>query len=216
MNETVGQRLYLSFLGGLGAALFAWWIQSRLAEERFLYSQFIDLETAAGIAASFPPSEDEFVLAAWRYASEEVQYESRASTLRFVDGEVRCHYCLLPAVVLERGKANCMGKAALLLSLLRYRLPSERVHMAIGGLATDRVGGHAWVVVQRAGDWYLLESTLSPTKWVKVSELQNVYVPSVYLNDQTFYCQDERLCFRTGGADCRLACRWCQGVYGSV
>jgi hypothetical protein len=63
--------------------------------------------------------------------------------------------------------------------------------MAVGMInLPPRPGGHAWVVVQR-GDWYLLETTVTPDlskPWQRVSDLTELYMPEAFINDYGVFC----------------------------
>jgi len=205
-GDGTGEKFLVGTLGSLGAGLMVWWIQSRFSDVReFPYSTFIDPEGVSSVAADLPPDEDSFILSAWELVGGGIPYERRGSDVTFVDGRVQCQACVLPLEVLKRGRANCLGKSALLVSILRNRLPASRVYMVIGTVATDGIGGHAWAVVQRPGGWYVLEATRPPKGWVKASDT-DIYAPSTILNDQHFSAVDSKLYHKISRADCASAC----------
>lgn len=169
---------------------------------RLPLSDIVNPSSVASLAHHLSAStEEEFVVKAWRIAGEEIRYEPVGSSLVFTDHSVLCKKCLIPSAVLARGIANCVGKSALLASLMRNRIPSERVVLAIGELRTNSGGGHAWVLYKRAdGDWYVLEATRPPSTWVKASSMAAVYVPEVVFNDKTYTCDNPSLCITVNAA----------------
>ena len=204
MNPVVADEraraVYLGFLASSAAGLLVWALTRKTARV-FATSALVCPGCVADLAAQLPASsEDEFILAAWDLAGTGIGYEPVGSHLDFTDSTVSCERCLLPRETLTRGVANCVGHAALLASLLRYRLPADRVLMAVGQLATDGVGGHAWAEVFRQGQWYILESTKGPGPWVPASAVSSLYIPEILFNDETVLCNTPSLCLDIG--DC--------------
>ena len=201
-TEERAKALYLGFLGSLAAGLLVWNITK--GSRTFPTAALVCPDCLASVAQGLPQAEDEFILSAWQFAGS-ICYEPVGSHLDFVDSQVKCQHCLLPGEVLARGVANCVGHAAVLASILRNRLPPERVMMAIGDLVTNGVGGHAYVLVERAGAWYVLESTTSPglNPWLP-AVAATWYQPYILFNDAAIYCDSPQLCVVVGDCfDCR-------------
>lgn len=127
-----------------GATLGLIWLASRSSVQAFTLSTFIDPGSVADLAATLPPDEDAFILAAWELAGGDISYSGFGSDLKFSAYLVYCKRCFLASQVLKSGVSNCVGKSILLVSLLRNRLPPERVYLTVGQLNTDHIGGHAW------------------------------------------------------------------------
>ena len=180
------------------------------ATQLFALFQFISPASVSDIAAQLPAGEDEFIIAAWEQVGNDITYDGYASEITIMDHTVECARCLLATEVLNAGRANCVGKAILLTSLLRNRLPADRVYMAIGQLSMDGVGGHAWVVVQRAGSWYLLESTRPPNGWQLVASRPE-YILEALLNDQDVICTSSSLCLSVKKASCDCMLKYAYG-----
>jgi len=195
-------KLFLEFLGSFGAGLAIWWMATRVGS-KYSTADFVNPEAVADIAASLPSEEDRFILSAWNYVTENIQYQGYSSNLYFVNDAIKCSGCRVPEATLKVAKGNCVSMSSVLTSILRNRLPPERVFMTVGEWWYR---GHAWCQVQRQnGRWYLLESTSPPTKgWVLVDAVSYIYKPFSYFNDQLFYCYSEELCkIRVGNCDCR-------------
>ncbi|HUV51598.1 MAG TPA: transglutaminase domain-containing protein [Dehalococcoidia bacterium] len=207
-QNKLGQHLFLSLTGSLAAGLSVWWIQSRLNKGTYALDELFSPQNVADIAATLPQDEDEFILAAWDLVGRKIRYKSYGSTVQFYDSTVYCQRCLLPEQVLKKGAANCVGKSNLLVSLLRNRLPEDRVSMAIGQLAVDHVGGHAWVIVQRQnGVWYVLEATMPPPScnrnpWIPMALVSSTYIPDAFVNDIHLTCMDEEICLDVKKVSC--------------
>ena len=164
-------------------------------------SELVDPASVSPITASFiSQTEDEFIMESWQFVSDNVDYSAFGSTMVFQDHSVLCELCLLPAeiVKLPDAKSNCVGMAALLTSLLRTRISPKRVYMVVGDLVRNGVGGHAWVIVDRGGEWYLLEATGPPKGWVRFKDKLGMYVPQVFFNDVEFICGDPTYCANVG------------------
>ncbi len=192
----------LLWAAGIGVATMGA-IVWRGAARRFPLAGVVDPLAVADLASQFPPGEGDFIRAAWHYAGTEIRYEPVGSILLFSDDSVRCQRCLLPGEVARRGRANCFGKAVLLASLLRTRLPPDLVFVAVGEVTQPDIGGHSWVVVRRQdGEWYLLEATKPPGEWRRASEFAQAYHPSVLFNDVELLCQDEQMCRQVHRSEC--------------
>ena len=162
--------VFIHFLGSLGASLAAAWILGSLGKSvfsigarTFRSSDFINPGAVADIAARRPAGEDDFILAAWELVGGGIDYQAFGSDVEFNNGVVRCDKCYLPGQVRKTGASNCVGKSALLASILRNRLPADRVFMVIGELHLDGVGGHAWccpagTIITGVGDLKTIES----------------------------------------------------------
>lgn len=183
-----------------------WWARSRLNTRVIPRSTLVNPGAVAGIATSLPQGLDPFILASWEFAGGEIAYAPYGSTLRFKKDTLSCTKCLLPSETLKKGSGNCVAKSGLLVSLLRNRLPPENVYMALGLLALEGMGGHAWVIVQRGSKWYVLESTLPPPRcpWVEAADLSEVYIPQAFVNDRDLTCYDSDICHIKGSCPCRL------------
>jgi hypothetical protein len=173
------------------------------AKATYPITDFINADAVAHIAAQLPQDEDQFILSAWQIASEVVKYKPFGSVLEFYDSTVECQNCLLPDQMLRMKdpKSNCVGKSVLLTSLLRTRLPADRVYMAVGTANfPSRAGGHAWVVVDHRGSWELLETTvpLAADPWRSAMELEQHYKPDAFVNDKRLFCSTgSELCLHT-------------------
>ena len=190
-SEGTGGRLFLGFLA---VSLAALWAIRRLEYSLYSFGDFIDLKSTAAIADSLPQDEDEFILSAWRFAAEEIDYEALGTEMVFYSSLLKCRRCLMPSLTLRRGQGNCVSKSALLVSLLRHRLPADRVYMAIGIMNTNGQGGHAWVELQgRDGRWYILEATTSVTRPM-LPVNSNLYIKEVLVNDQRLICYSQDVC----------------------
>ena len=198
------QGLFLSFAGALGAGLFVWWLMERLGTE-FSTTDFVNPESVADIAASLPSTEDDFILSAWDYVAGNIQYQGYSSNLYFVNDAIKCTGCRIPDSTLKSGKGNCVSMSSVLASILRNRLPPERVFMVVGQMSLDGIGGHAWVNCQRRDErWYLLESTNPPKGWVPMEAVSYIYKPFAYFNDALFYCYSDEICrVKVRSCDCK-------------
>lgn len=173
--------------------------------ETFPASDFFHPELTEELAASLDATlEDDFILNAWNYVGSEVTYESTPSDIEFEGEYITCLYCYSVKETLARTKGNCVNKSALLASILLTRLEPARVKMIIGGFALDGVGGHAWLNVERGGDWYLIEATSPPKAmpWVPVSVTAGVYLPYAVFSPASFECLDHSVCLKVGACDC--------------
>ena len=190
----------LAILGVAGLTLF---LKSNRYSgyETFAVSDFIQPELVAGIAASLPENEDDFILAAWEMVGNEITYEPIASDIYFLGDTVQCLKCYRATAALERRLGNCVAKSSLLASILANRIPDDRLMMVIGDLRNNGTGGHAWLNVNRGGKWYLVESTLPPkmsNPWTEVSATGSVYIPAIYISRNEFICGDPEMCFTAG------------------
>ena len=166
----------------------------------FALSELVTPGAVAGWAAALPEDEDEFILAAWGLVGG-MAYDPVPSHLDLVDGSVRGEHLALPLEVLGQGVGNCVGRSLLLVSLLRGRLPPERVMVGVGLLSKpEQQGGHAWALAQRAdGRWYLLEATAPAGAWVEAGGELASYIPYIYLNDALLFSSSDQLAFILGG-----------------
>lgn len=195
IKEREPPKLFIEFLGSLLAGFAVWGIASSLSSRSFSTGDFVDPEAVADIAAALPQDEDSFILSTWKYVTDNIQYQGYSSNLHFVNDIIKCSGCRVPEATLKAGRGNCVSMSSVLASILRNRLPPERVFMAVGEMRLDGVGGHAWCQVQRRnGRWYLLESTSPPKGWVPVDTVSYIYEPFALYNDRLFYCYSEELC----------------------
>ena len=174
---------------GVVASLLAVLTIRAFSRKTYSPSQLVRPEVAASLAASLPYGEDDFILSALEWVNRNIEYRPISTDIVFQDGKVACRDCLLPTDTLRTRRANCVGSSLLLTSILRNRLPPDRVYSAFGEVNTDSVGGHAWNLVLRTGDWYLLDPTNRAMlgKWIKADH--PIYTGEVYLNDKGFYCE---------------------------
>ncbi len=195
-QSRVGSPIPAVFLGSLVATALATYIFTRGAIARMAVTSLVDPASVKDLAARIPAgSEDEFIEAAWDFVGRDIKYDGFGSLLVFEDSAVECFKCVLPNAVLERGSSNCVGKSLLLASLLRYRMPADRVYVAIGEHidGAGELGGHAWVEMTRAGGVYLLEATSPPKGWLPRRQATN-YVTRVLFNDEMVLCGDPEYC----------------------
>ena len=176
-------------------------------------SKLIDPAAVSPIANDIGGTGDDFALNAWQYVGGSIDYSYFDTDLYFNDSSVECLKCMMPLQVEASGASNCVGKAALLTSILRNRVGPDRVYMAVGQFHwLGKDGGHAWVVLQRDdGKWYLLESTMAPPAdpWRTVASLTAVYTAEALVNDAGLICYDPEICavdlhVNAGLCPCRL------------
>ena len=179
-------------------------MSKRSNAELLAYGELIDPAAVADIADSLPPDEGDFIIAAWRYVATHVQYDNFGSMLYFTDQGVQCDACFDPLEVLAAGESNCVGKSILLTSILRTRIPANRVYMAVGTLNLNSNGGHAWVRVQHDGIWYALEPTLMPPgqPWIPEVSVAYKYTMEGYMNDRIHSCSEPNLCLAIRKTSC--------------
>ena len=200
MTETDKRTFFYAVAAGTVAGVLVTCIHS-LANKSdyatFPLSDFFQPEAVEALAAQIPAeTEEEFVYSAWEFVGRNIRYEAVGSDMDFYDHSVSCLDCYLPPAVLKRGAANCVGKSALLASLLLTRLSSSQVMMSIGTLSTNHIGGHAWIEAEIGGRWYLLESTIAPPSdpWRPVAALGSLYVPSLKFSPVAYECFDPGVC----------------------
>lgn len=142
----------------------------------------------------------DFALNAWKYVGSNIGYSFFGSHLHFFDSSVKCAKCSLPMDVAVKGQSNCVGKAALLTSILRDRYSSDEVYMVVGQFKSPSSGldgGHAWVNIKRDGIWYVMESTSPPpisNTWRSAYDLSDNYMPDAWVNDDGLICYDPEVC----------------------
>lgn len=197
-------------VGGISAAALLLLLRGTSSRD-FPLSALVNPASASYLAASLPPDEDSFILGAWDMVGTQVTYEGYGSLLQFFGNTVKCERCILPSELVKNQvpKANCVGKSALLASILRNRLPAEQVYLVLGTLDLGEPGGHAWVTVQKADDqWYILEPTRKPwtQPWQTAQSLADIYIPEAFLNDQALLCSDPEMCHivTAGACPCLL------------
>ncbi|MHB8084320.1 MAG: hypothetical protein ACYDHZ_00645 [Dehalococcoidia bacterium] len=172
---------------------------------------FFQPAEVADIAAAIPgDTEDEFVLNAWKYVGGQLAYEPIGSDMFFENGEVKCLQCFMPTEAVKRGKGNCVAKSSLLSSILANYIDTSRIRMVVGEVNSVSSGGHAWVLLNRSGEWDLLESTQTPGSqpWKKADDLTSIYKPSVVLSPESFYCTDSKVCVKLASCDCTSDLAW--------
>ena len=182
-----------------GAAIVLPMLFSKSSYAMFKFSEFVDLEATQGIANRLSGlDEDNYVAQAWSIVADGIQYEPVASDIVFLDGTVKCRSCLMPNQVLAQKHpvGNFVAKSALLLSILRHKIPASRVYMVMGELRLNGVGGHAWVELEKSGSWYIIESTVSPsrTPLLSAESQQATYIPQVIVNDIDHRCLSGAIC----------------------
>ncbi len=188
------QRDLLFTIGSVGIGLVAVWLMQSRSHLQLALSRLIDIKSTANIASSLPPDEKEFVWAAWHLVGCGIDYKSFGSDFQFIGDSISGYRIDLPSEVLALGASNCVGKSALLTSILRNRLPSNRVYMVIGNLVMDSVGGHAWVMAELGGKWYRLEATHCPISWADAASTKASYQAKAMFNDEELICYDSELC----------------------
>jgi len=194
---SVAQQFFLITAAGLTSGVVLNYLQNRSIMGVYSLSDFVDPEGVADIASDMPSDEGEFTLEAWDYVGGDIDYSGYGSIITFYDSTINCQRCLLPERVISTGVANCVGKSALLTSILRNRYSPERVYMVIGEYMRDgEKHGHAWVEVNRGGTWYVIEATLPPpvSPWAPVSGQSSVYSADIFFNDFGVLCYDEEMC----------------------
>lgn len=196
-----GQRDLLLTLGSLGIGLVAVWLISGPPLKMSL-SRLIDAKVTADLASRLPPNEREFVWEAWNLVGCGIKYKPYGSDFQFINDSIKGYRIDLPSEVLALGESNCVGKSALLTSILRNRLPANRVYMVIGNLAMDGLGGHAWVMAEVEGQWYRLEATHCPKSWADAQRMSGFYQAKAMFNDQQLICYDPGLCLSISPSSC--------------
>ena len=191
------ERFFIGAVASLAAGGLVWWIQSRT--EKLDLADFVDIEITAPIAASLPADDASFVYSALDFVGKEIAYEPVGSDIKVFGNTVSCRKCLLPVTTLSRMRGNCVAKSALLLSILRHRIPASDVYMAIGTLAD--IGGHAWVTLRRNGGWQVLESTKAAS-YSQSEDIASMYNAEVFLNDQGVSCYSDKICVRVDSRSC--------------
>ncbi|MFH1486985.1 MAG: hypothetical protein ABIH46_13010 [Chloroflexota bacterium] len=186
-------------VAGLSVSAIFLLLRLKSNRARISLTRLFNAEAVKHLADQLPrTSEDDFILAAWQAVGQDVVYQSYGSILVFSPDLVDCQRCLLPEQVIRKMGGNCVAKSVLLVSILRNRLPSRRVYMAVGTLNHNgSSGGHAWVLVQRHGAWYVLESTMSPpldNPWMPVSLASESYTNEATVNDKHLNCYDPSVC----------------------
>jgi hypothetical protein len=177
------------------------------ARVKFPVQGFFEPAKVAWVADQLPQdNEDEFILAAWDFAAD-IPYEPVGTDLDFVEGEVVCDGCYSVVQTLNRELGNCVGKSALLASILLNRIEQSRVFMAVGHyLDRGRSSGHAWVELERDGDLYLLESTQPPSSnpW-RLATRSSAYTPYATFSQERFDCLNHSFCIQAGRCNCEQA-----------
>ena len=192
MIET--EKAFAAVLATLGVGLVLQKVGENVGYRTFPTSSLVCPSCVEGLVAQFPNTdEDTFISSAWAFVGNNIHYSLFSSDITFVNSSIRCRDCELPSSTLSSGSSNCVGSSALLASILRNRLPPERVKMAVGNLYRNGVGGHAWCEVFRAGDWYILEATAPPQGW-KLASFAPEYEPFVFFNDVERTCLTGALC----------------------
>lgn len=178
--------------------------QANVVRKSYAYTAFIDPTAVAYIADSMPDDEGDFIIGSWDWVARNITYDNFGTIMYFSGDGIDCDTCLLPHAVIAAGGSNCVGKAALLTSILRNRLPPDSVYMVVGRLKLNGTGGHAWVRAQHNGVWYTLESTIMPPAqpWVPEDSMSWKYSPDGYVNDVTFSCFEPGLCVAIEATSC--------------
>jgi len=162
-------------------------------------SKLIDPASVKPIADDIADLGGDFTLAAWQYVGGTIDYRYYGSDLHFQDSSVKCQNCMLPMQVAQKGYSNCVGKAALLTSILRDRYGPDDAYMVVGEYLSSKTGkdnGHAWVNLKRNGIFYVIEATSLPPQnpWVSANSLSEIYVPDAWVNDAGLICYDPEVC----------------------
>ncbi len=187
----------------IGSAVLLW----LLKRQNVSVQSLIQPGSVKYIADQFPQNEDQFILSAWDWVSQNVRYAGFGSDIELGNGNVMCqNNCFEPAKTIREQYGNCVATSIALTSLLRTRLPADRVLMAVGDVRRDsKGGGHAWVIAERYNQWYLLESTSPPMGWTTVESVADEYMPFVHFNDTRYYCDSEQ-CFTKPRVDTSCDC----------
>jgi len=178
-------------------SIFSGWVLSLLLKNPGIELQLGEIVNPASVSLLAQEiggsSDKDFTLRAWDWVAREIDYWSQSTDLKLKDDSIICSQnCQLLSETQFKRKANCFGSSVLLVSLLRNRLPPDRVYMTIGILAKNGSGGHAWVTVNIDDTWFVLESTLDqlPAQpWVTEEALKSIYIPEAYFNDQEITCR---------------------------
>ena len=175
--ENRSETLALGFFASLaaGAAIYI------LTKEAVMkLSALVDPQAVAPIAATLPQDESTFIDAALQWVKDKIEYEDASSELNFHDSSVNCNGCFTPLQTLRRARGNCLSQSNLLTSLLRNRIPVDRVYTAVGDVKLNGLGGHAWSVVKIGDIWSILDPT---SKSVYIMPY-HVYSAHAHFNDQ--------------------------------
>jgi len=207
-----GQRDLLITLGSVGVGLATIWLLQPRPALKLALSRLIDVKATRDIANSLPSDEKEFIWAAWHLVGCDIKYKSYGSDFQFFGSTIKGYRIDLPTEVIALGASNCVGKSALLTSILRNRLPASRVYMVIGNLKMDGVGGHAWVLAEIDGKWYRIEATHCPINWTEATNMSGIYESKAMFNDEELICYDAELCVNVSPASCCDAICECEGA----
>jgi len=202
MTTLSAQQQFLLWAGAGTTSILLANLITGMVQRTWALEEFIDPDAFADVAAQLPEDRNEFALAAWELVGAGIPYSRYGSILHFGDDYVKTRRCHLPARVVSMGRGNCVAKSQVLLSILRNRFSPREAYMAIGTLAVNGTGGHAWVTLDNGG-WHVLESTIPPPEnpWVSTSSVSKVYIPEALVNDQGLVCLDEEICRLVHKAD---------------
>jgi len=155
----------------------------------------------AELAAYLPAGDEAAVVWAWQYVHGHIQYPEVAPfDYRYQEAftespggikvfephvpalrEAVYDYWQMPAETLAIGIGDCEDTSALLVSILRNRIPADRIFVSIG--VWDGYD-HAWVTAVADGQAVVLETTAAPTVGLKPEG--RAYLPYIRFNDVVF------------------------------
>ena len=130
-------------------------------------------------------SQEEKLLACWDWVANEVRYVQFVKAKIWVGGKssVQTDYWSEPSLTIQTRVGNCAVKSFLLCSLLRNISPENQVHVALGNLTSNGVGGHAWCLYGSGGAEYIIEATRNDVYPISASKAE-IYEPVVIFNDK--------------------------------
>jgi len=128
--------------------------------------------------------EDE-ISACWDWVANQVRYKQFIKAKIWVEGKssVQNDFWQTPSMIIKTHVGNCANKAFALCSLLRNLVSPDEVHVVLGNLTSDGVGGHAWCTMKFSNREYIIEATRDDVCPVLATDAE-IYEPVVYFNDK--------------------------------
>lgn len=158
------------------------WLTDFITPEALEIQQLYD-ELTAGIV-----EEDDRIIACWEWVGN-LKYKNFITGKLWIEGQssVQTDLWNTPSITARIKVGNCSNKSFLLTSLLRNELPAEDVHCVLGNLHNGRVGGHAWVLLNRNGEEYIMEATSTDVPPLVFAHTADRYEAIHLFNDKDVY-----------------------------
>lgn len=169
--------------------------QRRIGSEKHYLGEWItpNAYMVQSLLPRFGSDPDSFALAAWKYITSHKTYPPSDAHEVFMFnnsfGIPKRHYVsddffYFPSETLAMGYGDCKDTSTALVSILRNQFQPNEVYVTFG---TWQGWDHAWPVIQKNGQNYILESTLDNVPWnnaYQVSEGSDPdYQPYIRFND---------------------------------